>query len=158
MCLKTAYSDKEKEKLKSKISAKGLTVYKVVGVKNNQYFPTAKKTKTPYKVGEDLADTTNKNIPTYHSKSYVAGFHFFLKKKDAKHYMKKFVATINDQTGWIQCMAEHMEEQLFEEYIVIKCVVKKSWITTYGGENLDTDDKEFPCIVTKKAIFPEFRK
>ncbi len=52
---------------------------------------------------------------------------------------------------------QHMdeaEELIHEKYVLIECLIKKSWVTTIGT---DGGAQEAITIVTKKAIFPEVK-
>lgn len=78
---------------------------------------------------------------------YQAGFHFFLKKEDAEEYKKWLV-----KGGW---------QFLNSNTKVIECKIKKSWITATGKNILQIDytgPHYGKTIVTKKAIFPEYKE
>lgn len=80
----------------------------------------------------------DKKIETTSGFSYWAGFHFYIYKKDAK----QFLDFIN-QT-----------KECFPQYrpVVIKCFVKKEWITAIGKDK----NRFCLCVVASQAIFPRY--
>ena len=91
----------------------------------------------PFEEGINEANTSEKievwesHLSTHNYKSYSSGFHFFKDKKAAEQAYNP------------------------EKLKVIKCIVKKSWITAVGEQHM-TGTKS-TVIVAKKAIFPKCR-
>jgi hypothetical protein len=146
MCLKTKLSIKEQNKITKDIGKEGIEVYKVVGIGVRGYHPLCIRNKGSYKEGIDEAD--GGSIYDFGIVSYKAGFHFYLTKKDAD----KALVEVN------HCFVlNQLAEFVFQgEYKVIKCIVKKSWITTIGEDNMSGIFAT--TLVAKKAIFPKFRE
>jgi len=146
MCLATINSKEEIDEFKKTIPPEGITVYKVVNVYKEKYYPLFLYTSIPFRSGLNKANTTQKIrtdrwlkydnyiYQAYDNYIYQAGFHFFTNKEDAERYNK-----------WHGL-----------HYKVIKCKIKKSWITSVGMNKIGEEIEEYgQTVVTNKAIFPK---
>lgn len=154
MCLCEILEPKVRNEIKNSIGKDGTEVYKLVGVKNEKYYPlytgVAKCGKKPYKQGVNEANTDS-TIGTFGLK-YKAGFHFIRDKKLAQKAIRAVRKYFKKGT---------LNPSIFRgEYKVITCVVKKSWITQIGKEHMAIEMglENVPVMIAKKAIFPKFSK
>jgi hypothetical protein len=136
MCLHELLPKEKKQKILDKIPREGLTVYKIVDTYSGKMYPMCKNISIAYETGINEACTNSiirdrfmSNSAGF-SPSYRSGFHFY-KTRDAA--------------------AKSSFWRKDGEAIIIKCIVKKSWITEIG--------KEYGRIVlvAKKAIFPKYK-
>jgi hypothetical protein len=171
MCLSTVMTDKEMKKEVATIPREGIVVYKMVqvgkevymtviknGVKNlvvdNRYYPVFFGN-DPYKEGVNKACTEHKPWTSHQTQTdiidgvkyirnvtYESGFHFYKTKSAAKSHLK----------GLTECNTRDYCHPC-SRYTVIECIVKKSWITAIGTENILKQSED--VIVAKKAIFPK---
>lgn len=140
MCMSDINSTKIQDKIKATIPEDGLKVYKVVRVEKNAYCPIYRYSSGPYGSGIKNANTNQSIFIHSMRERYQAGFHFWLTKKAARYGM--------EHVGGFRQHAE-------EEFRVVKCIVKKEWITTIGND-LPKWGKLARTIVAKRAIFPEY--
>jgi hypothetical protein len=134
MCLHKLLPKEQKQKILDKISREGITVYKVVRMGNlNRIYPLYRFVYDEFRPGKNEAKTHKRiaieNSPRKSKNLYKSGFHFYKTKKSA---IKK--------------------QMDYSNSIIIKCIVKKSWITEIGKEH------DGIVIVAKKAIFPEYKE
>lgn len=140
MCLETADRKEITDKIKKSIGKDGIKVYKVVQLHSSKRYPLYQRTQTPFEVGINEAFiTTRIKLGSYHAETYQSGFHFWLKRKDAKDGLRG-----SDRI----------------RLKIIECIVKKSWITATGMNEMyyDTIEKKMmlgKTIVASKAIFPK---
>jgi hypothetical protein len=153
MCLTTKFSLEGLKELLDLIPKEGKVVYKVVGVARGKYYPVAVKTRTPFKVGSDSADTHEPIITSYGHK-YKAGFHFFQIKKEAEETLQliRYRTKNIKRNKIVRSNMREANELIRKEYKVIECRIKRSWVTAVG---LDGADSDSVTIVAKKAIFPD---
>jgi len=129
-----------------------------VAYDNGDYYPIAKHTRTPFKVGVNEADTSVElDIANDVTQKYNSGFHFFTTKKGAKLFLEGVEERVRMYAAEIARHAEEDGEQLRVDFVIITCTVKKSWITTVGSDGIGYDIFG-KAIVAKKAIFPWSRK
>ena len=136
MCLATINSKEEIDEFKKTIPPEGITVYKVVNVYKEKYYPLFLYTSIPFRSGLNKANTTQKIRTDRWLKYgfYQAGFHFFINKEDAEKF--------NKWHGF--------------HYEVIECIIKKEWITSMGMNKIGEEIEEYgQTVVTNKAIFPK---
>ena len=166
MCLTNTCTSKEKDELKSKIGKKGRKFYKVVGVKDGQYFPISAHTMIPFVEGLNIADTSEKlRYSSSCYQTYRAGYHCFVTKKEAQTCLDGVIALMNDPNAKARITKrlsrQKFPERVVEEYKLITCVVKKSWIKVLGEQQIvdgDKNDIYVPTIICEKIICPKFRK
>lgn len=169
MCLRKILPLEDREKFINDIGEDGITVYKVVAIEKDGYYPVAKKTKTGYKDGLNEAIVSTISIDMSFN-SYDAGFHFYLSKEEAEAYFQ-YLHDLVDDDGWYQhvlYIAKDEGETVHKQYRLVECIVKKEWITMIGQEssglNLSVGntrwgkDDSATVIVSEKAIFPKFIK
>lgn len=144
MCLKLLNSERKTKELKDSIPPEGLKVYKVVCKRNNEDYPLYQNMFTPFVKGRNKADTTDMiTMTSLHNVSYQAGFHFWLNKKDAKEHKK--------------VLTEKEPYYIAGRIAIIECMIKKSWITDTGENEIFVNRNEKmmgKTVVTDKAIFP----
>jgi hypothetical protein len=153
MCLNRRFSFKDQGDLINLIPKEGKIVYKVVGVAKGKYYPIVSNTRTPFRVGIDSADTSEP-LETEWNQRYKAGFHFFQIKKEADELLslirRRFKLQKTNKT--VRSNMRKANELVRNEYKVIECRIKKSWVTAVGVDGVDSDSI---TIVTNKAIFPD---
>ncbi len=159
MCLDKKMSLEERKEITSLIGRKGIIVYKVVGFNGKKcYYPPAKNTTIPYKDGlnEAIAEhvPTNIDITNY----YWAGFHFFAKKRAAIQYLEYLEDLVENHYKEVSQSSKIDKEIFYKKYKVIKCIIKKSWVMMVGKQVAGTNGRLQTVIVSKKAIFPEFKE
>ena len=156
MCLAIKWSQKEKNKfLDDQDFVDGMiTVYKVVGVEDNIYYPVCQDTRIPYDIGVSKADTT-RDCEDSRERRYSSGYHFFYEKSRANEvleHIKKWDSDPKKRAASEKKLNDD-GEVLRDEYKVVKCKVKRSWIADIGTQ----ERKIMITLVTKKAIFPDPR-
>ena len=154
MCLANKLDLEEKKEFTDKIDRKGIKVYKVVGVKDGEYYPPAKYTLIPYKSGVNLAVETTVFTVEGNSK-YTTGFHFYQTKSAAKDFLDYINDLVRDHWEDTSSAARHEGETLHKKHKVIESIVKKSWITTVGRQSSNNLSPLQMVIVAEKAIFPK---
>jgi hypothetical protein len=129
MCLERMFTKKERNEVLDKLPNE-FTVWKVItdwGVGHRNMYGFDRYTTDcfhmPIHAGEMQFKT---NIIKGYGNSYRGGGHFWLRKKDAEE--------------WIYGKFEK----------IIRCKIKKEWITNMGKQNNEI------VVVAKKAIFPKY--
>lgn len=156
MCLDYKFSDENRNKILDLTPGDDMTVYKIVGVVRKKYHPIVAETRTPYLVGEMDADGTtlleSKHDPDF---KYQAGFHFFTSMEVAEGALERLNEDIQNEEYMKKTMPKFRKNnELFRKtFTIIKCIIKKSWITTMGFQRLHCPSH--PVIVCNKAIFPD---
>lgn len=156
MCLRSKFTKKLKKEFLDTIHREGLTVYKIVGIGVSNYFPPCKRTKEPYAEGIVEADTSI-SIEMYNSSKYKAGFHFYVSLEDAKWGLSLVRGSIKNSLQVNIKDAKARGEKIRNNYTVIECVAKKSWITAVGKDTM-AGHSNCTVLVAKKAIFPKFSR
>jgi len=156
MCLDAPNIEEIQEKIKATIPEDGLVVYKVVGMKDDKYYPIHKKIRVPYEEGIDVAQVAktksiwfrcSMDVPSRSDRAYFSGYHFWMEKKSAKKLLEK----IKDYQH-----RGRLNQHMFEgEYTIISCIVKKEWITEIGPETVENFKGR--VVVAEEAIFPKFK-
>ena len=153
MCLAIKFSPEDLRDLTNLIPKEGKIVYKVVGVARGKYYPLASNTRIPFGVGPDSVNTSE-SLDIEWGQRYKAGFHFFQIKKEAEALLglirRRF--KIQEENKNIRSNMRKANELIRNEYKVIECKIKKSWVTSVGVDGVDSDSV---AIVTNKAIFPD---
>ncbi len=158
MCMTALFPKKDIRKLINKVKPrKGKTVYKIVGVSDEGYHPTDFDTLRLFKVGVNEADTSvwiSTDGLRYDAAGHVykSGFHFYQGKKEADEALVFVLKNIKDNRSYVKAHLALHDNVLRDNYVVIACHIKKSWITTIGVDGVNGDSV---TIVTKKAIFPD---
>lgn len=145
MCLKTLHNDKQKKEFLDTLDDE-TTVYKAVIVKENYYYPPYIENDFRYVEGLNVDKATGnicvlgKQFNDRDTFEYQKGFHFFLKEQDA---IDKLL------------FLRHIDEK--QRYVLIKCQIKKEWITSVGTEyKIAKNGVDFSnVVVTDRAIFPK---
>lgn len=159
MCMATLFSKEDIKKMIDKVKPrKGVTVYKIVGVSDEGYHPTDYNTNQLFKVGVNEADTSvyirtdGRGGMGESEQPYRAGFHFYQGEREAEEALKFVRKNIKENRAYISAHLALWKNVLRDNYVVIACHIKKSWITTIGVDGVNGDSV---TIVTKKAIFPD---
>ena len=98
----------------------------------------------PYEKGLNKADTSQIIEVGWTNKKYKSGFHFFINKKDADYFKDNMERLLKN---------DELQNDVFRgEYVIIECLIKKSWVIAIGID--DTDTNRASTVVVKKAIFP----
>ena len=150
MCLKENKSPEDRKELLKDVTRDGMTVYKIAGVRDGRYYPLCMNKDETYGEGLVDADTSQRISYFYCNGYYQSGFHFFMNKDVAKKLMR----TIRRYYKKKKLPANFFQGK----YKIIECIVKKSWITKIGPDqmtNTETDSDTELVVVAKKAIFPE---
>lgn len=158
MCLDSKMIVKERKEVTDEIGDDGISVYKVVGIDDEGYYPPVKYTKTPYANGINEAVKTQLNISHKHRDHYQTGFHFYMTREIACQYLKYMEYLVADHHNSVLEQSEKDGERFHLKYKVIECKVKKSWITMVGRKVSRQWGQPEVVIVAKKAIFPKFEK
>ena len=156
MCLREKFSIIDRKAITDKIGSDGIKVYKVVGVGDGYYSSAFVPNQQMFDEGVNGADTSHQI--EIHGGSYKSGFHLFKNRADAKHRLDDMNKLLETQRRFQLDRAAELGVETFDEYRVITCTVKKSWITMIGKDIKDSNHKLATSIIAKKAIFPKFRK
>ena len=152
MCLNGIITGKKKKTFIDNITKDGIKVYKIVGVEENKYYPPMKKTSQAYEDGLNILKDENMISINGWNIYYKAGFHFYTRKIDAQERLKKLKELLKIDPD-IRFIMESRGKDFRQRYVIIECIVKKSWINAYGYDDFF---QKRPTIVAKKAIFPPF--
>jgi len=157
MCLNTLNTKKQINEFKKQMPRTGLTVYKMVRIKDDQYYPIYRKLTTPYEEGVNEAQIEPIKTIGYQRTGagswtemkrhgYQSGFHSWIKEEDAIRFKKNQVT-----------------EEYQHMYVIVECIVRKSWVTAVGMNEAYYDKIKQKTIsretvVTNKIIMPKFKE
>ena len=152
MCLKTVDSEKETKELLLSKKNNYMYVWKVVKplYSTKQYYPVYDN--LTFEEGENIARDSDSVGLTPITK-YKPGFHSFLRKKDALDYQKYINIPRSKPIRFRRIMSK-----------LIRCKVKKSWVTCTGTSNtkwdyvIKPDSVPARTIVSNKIIIPKYKK
>ena len=142
MCLRNKLTNKEQKKILDKIDRKGIKVYKVVVEALKGEHPQSQRRwegyKSPYtnvgmtiyEDGINVAKQQKINTLADYNETYTSGFHFYKSKSAAEKTAYRFNLRLENLSK------SNFGLILGHQYTVVECIVKKSWITTIGEEQV----------------------
>lgn len=157
MCMAKLFPKEYIQRMISKVKPrKGMTVYKIVGVSDEGYHPTDFNTKLIFKVGVNEADTsieifTDGRSMGESNQLYKSGFHFYQGKEEAERALIFVHENIKENRTHVKAHLALYGNVLRDNYVVISCHIKKSWITAIGVDGIEGEQV---TIIARKAIFP----
>ena len=136
MCLERVFTDEEMDK-RLEDQPEIIEIGKSVKILEASYIPST-WSGSIYVGGLNQAKQEKIDLPN--DEQYWSGFHYFLNYQQVENYVRMF-AFLNE--------------------LLVKCLIKKEWITAVGisGYWLRDSSGEINkslCVVTSQAIFPHF--
>lgn len=156
MCLYTKYPIARRKSILNNAPLGDIKAYKVVGVGERAYYSVFVNNGIPYNEGINEADTSKKI--EMRRGDYRSGFHFFKSRLTAERRLQEIQKMLKNDREKCMRSAKAQGLIMFEEYKIITCTIKRSWISMMGREGYLQLRDELTVFVSKKAIFPKFRK